>query len=63
MKPNMPGSEATDSIPAGSGQQESSVLSLFKMTKGCVMLKAKRHVSLLQHLYGFVVETLYHFVL
>ena len=30
---------------------ESSIFSVFKMTKGCVMLKVKRHVSIQLYIY------------
>ena len=38
--------EASDSTSSCRPAPELAVLSLFKMTKGCIMLKAKRHVSI-----------------
>lgn len=44
--------EATDSNessrPSAQAAPEAAVLSVFKMTKGCIMLKAKRHVSVFE---------------
>jgi len=54
MKPIMAKPEASDSPSRsrpGQTAPESPVLSVFKMTKGCVMLKVKRHVSILLKVY------------
>ena len=45
--------EATDSpnTRPPMSPSESSIFSVFKMTKGCVMLKVKRHVSIYKYIY------------
>lgn len=44
-KPDAVNSSCGNSRPAAQTGTEAAVLSVFEMTKGSVMLKAKRHVS------------------